>query len=393
MAVVNEVYGERLPVAVDVLGGDNLDQVWDGVKQAFEQGLPMLLVGPESQVKGHGVDYIAADVQVPMNTSGDTVSEWVRGPRSKETTMYMAVQAVAEGRASAVFSAGSSAGMYAVAHSVLGFQKRTSRPGIATSIPRLTDMSGFNVLCDSGAHIAPSPEAMVYNAVLASVVARVRHGTEEPVVAFLANGEETSKGDSTTKAARHILAHVDLPLGRLHEENVEGKHLTANTADVIVANGLLGNVALKTIEGAAKAALFGYANYLNYSLAMSDFESLCASYPQIADMLPVLQSSGLSAQDVTRLVTTIAGTELIGFGYGPAHPDSYGGAVIPGMNGIVVIGHGSIKANGIPNAVKTSLDLSASGLVGATAQALEGFDLPKELVLEAKQKYGLVNAK
>jgi glycerol-3-phosphate acyltransferase PlsX len=388
MSTILEKYSGVKPVAVDVLGGDNLEEVWEGIVAAEEKGLPMLLVGPGELVRGHGVEHIVAELQVPMDVSADDLPGWVKGDRAKESSMYTAVQAVKDERASAVFSAGSSGGMYGIAHSVLGFQKRTSRPGIAASIPRLLQPGKFNVLCDSGAHIDPSPEAMVYNALLGLCVSRTRHGVVDPGVAFLSNGEEIRKGKPVSKAARYILSNMELPFGYLLDENIESKHATGSVADVIIADGFSGNIVLKAVEGAVKNGLFGFAGYLEQMLGSLTFDGLERQFGNVLHTLNKLQHV-MSPKELAELVSAITSGALIEYGYGPVHPDTYGGAVVPGMNGLVVIGHGSIKAKGIPNAVVTSLELVSSGLVDDTAVALKDFKIPEALAREAKEKYGL----
>ena len=311
-----------LPIAVDAMGGDRAPgEVLAGVHQAASRGIPVVLVGPPG-LDGIGeIPLIEASEVIEMH---DDAAAGVR--RKKDSTLVRAAEAVRDGRASAMVSAGNTGAAMAAALLRMGRVKGVNRPAIATTIP--VPGQRPNILLDSGANAEVQAEWMVQFAQMGSVYARHRFGVQQPTVGLLSIGEEPGKGDTLRKETFALLQAAP---GIRFVGNVEGRDLMTKTADVVVTDGFTGNVALKALEGALKT-------FFNALL------TACGSSPEYkaaADaLLPAL--SPLHAE---------------------MSPETYGGAALLGVDGVCIIGHGSSNATSIANAIGLARDLVESRLV------------------------------
>ena len=320
-----------LPVAIDAMGGDNAPgEIVAGAEQAArELGVPVVLVGPPELVGDtRGLELVACTEVVDMHEEG---AKAVR--RKKDSSLVRAAELVRDGKASAMLSAGNTGATVASALLRMGRLKGVSRPAIATPIP--VPGASPTVLLDAGANAEVQPAWLVQFAQMGSAYCSARYGVAEPRVGLLNIGEEESKGNDLAKEAHGLLREAS---GIRFIGNVEGRDLMSDDVDVVVTDGFTGNVALKTLEGGMRFlrdAVFG--------AMMSSDEAIKASETLLPLLLPLAE-------------------EL--------DPDSHGGAMALGLNGVCIISHGSSSAKAVVNAVRVARDMVEQDLVARVAAAV-----------------------
>ena len=327
-----------LPIAVDAMGSDRGPaEIVAGARQAAETlGVGVLLVGrPDALGDTGGMEVLPAADVVDM---GDDPVQAVR--RKRDASIVRAAEAVREGRASAVVSAGNTGAAMAAALLRMGRISGVQRPAIATPLP--IPGSTPTLLIDCGANAECTPGQLVQFAQMGAVFAAERFGIPEPRVALLSIGEEPSKGNPLVREAHARLASLETMTGSggRFVGNVEGRHLLSSVADVVVTDGFTGNVVLKTLEGGVKFTL-------------DAVRSAVAASPEGRQASQALFSA------LAPLVTQL-------------DPDSYGGAVLLGVDGVCVISHGSSSSRAIVNAVGVARAAVADDLVGRLRQAVAG---------------------
>jgi glycerol-3-phosphate acyltransferase PlsX len=320
-----------LPVAVDAMGGDRAPgEIVAGARRAAEElGIAIVLVGrPEDIGDSGGLEILPASEVIGMD---EDPGQGVR--RKKDSSLVRAAEAVRDGQALAMVSAGNTGATMASALLRMGRLKGIVRPAIATPIPQLG--SHPTVLLDAGANAECTPAMLVQFAQMGSAYSTARYGVPEPTVALLSIGEEKSKGTPLVKDTHALLAATP---GLRFIGNAEGRDLMHDAPDVVVTDGFTGNVALKTLEGSLRF----FMNALLEVLAKND------ETKQAADVLmPYL--APLAAE---------------------FDPDNTGGAVLLGVDGVCVISHGSSSAQAIVSAVKVAHDVATAGLVDRLAHAV-----------------------
>jgi phosphate acyltransferase len=315
-----------LPIAVDAMGGDNAPgEIVDGARRAAaELGTPVVLVGrPEDiePIRGELALLPASEVIGMDADAGSSVR------RMKDSSLVRAAEAVRDGKASAMVSAGNTGATMASALLRMGRIKGVARPAIATPIPVLD--STPTVLLDAGANADCQPPWLVQFAQMGAVFARERYGIDEPRVGLLSIGEESSKGNALVKETRALLAEPGAlaASGARFIGNVEGRDVMTPDVDVIVTDGFTGNVTLKTLEGGLKALV----NAVLGALGTTDVAD-----EALAALLPL---------------------------YGTLDPDATGGAMLLGVDGVCIISHGSSSATAIVNAVRVAGEMVEAGVV------------------------------
>jgi glycerol-3-phosphate acyltransferase PlsX len=318
-----------LPIAVDAMGGDKApDEIVAGVHQAADLGIPVVLVGPNELAGRGSIDLIVATEVIEMD---EDPANAVR--RKKDSTLVRAAEAVRDGKASAMISAGNTGATMASALLRMGRIKGVNRPAIATSIP----VPGFGptVLLDSGANAEVQPDWLVQFALMGSVYATHRFGVKHPRVGLLSIGEEPGKGDTLRKEAFPLL---DSAPGINFVGNVEGRDIMTDEVDVVVTDGFTGNVVLKTLEGGlktiVKALLGAFGSDPSYE------EHATALLPALLPLYETLD------------------------------PDSQGGAILLGVDGVCIISHGSSSAKAMVNAIKVAQEMVESDMVGEIRSAI-----------------------
>ena len=328
-------------LAVDAMGGDYApDEIVAGALAAQrEHGIRILLTGPAARLREAltkldapgGLTIVPAEDNLAMD-EGALAS--LRRPRSSAA---VACQLVRRGDAAAVVSAGSTAGVVATARLRLRSLPDVPRPGLAVVLPT---RPGRTVLIDAGATADPKPEMLVQFGQLGVAYAQLALGVSAPRVGLLTIGSEPGKGNKFTRRAHELLAadppHGALPLA--FAGNVEGGDLLAGEVDVIVTDGFTGNVALKTLEG---------------SIRFASAELRAAVTATAAARLGAfLQRRGLR-ELAARLDS-----------------ESYGGAVLLGLGGTVVIAHGASTARAITSACLLAADLARGEITEKITQRL-----------------------
>jgi len=313
-----------LPIAVDAMGGDKAPgEIVAGATQAAEElGVPVVLVGRPDAIGETKLDVIAASEVIEMD---EDPGQGVR--RKKDSSLVRAAEAVRDGRASAMFSAGNTGATMASALLRMGRLKGVARPAIATPIP--VPGGSPTILLDAGANAECTAEWLVQFAQMGSAFSRQRYGIDKPKVALLSIGEEETKGNPLVKETHALLRELG---GINFVGNVEGRDLMSDAADVVVTDGFTGNVALKTLEGGIR-----YMADTVLGLLTSSDEAKEAGKVLLPSLLPIAE-------------------EL--------DPDTHGGAGLLGVKGVCIIGHGSSSARAVVNALKVARDMVESDLVG-----------------------------
>ena len=316
-------------IAVDAMGGDHApDEIVAGALTAARDlgirvaltGRPGLLrpllarLGPAANV------YVeAAEDSIAMDEGA--LASW-RRPRS---SIAVACQLVRRGQAGAVMSAGSTGAIVATAQMRLRPLPGVTRPALAVALPTRPNPT---VLIDAGAIADPKPEMLVQFAQLGVAYAEIAFGIAEPRVGLLTIGAEPGKGNKLAKRGYELLnsepPHGGMPFS--FAGNVEGSDLLAGKVDVIVTDGFTGNVALKTLEGAASFA----AGQLREVLGGS----------RTARIGTLFQRRGL--RELAERFDS----------------ETYGGAALLGLEATVVIAHGSVTARGAAAACKLAAELT-----------------------------------
>ncbi|MGX7149621.1 phosphate acyltransferase PlsX [Enterococcus ureasiticus] len=240
-----------MKIAVDAMGGDHAPQaIVEGVmlaKQDFPE-LEFLLYGKEDEIK----KYVTDETNITIIHTDEKINsddEPVKAIRRKKTaSMVLAAQAVKNGEADAIFSAGNTGALLAAGLFIVGRIKNVERPGLMSTLPVIGQSDvGFDML-DLGANADNKPEHLVQYAVLGSFYAEKVRNITKPRVALLNNGAEETKGSELTKKAFELLSEEE---GIHFIGNVEARDLLSGAADVVVTDGFTGNAVLKSIEGTA----------------------------------------------------------------------------------------------------------------------------------------------
>jgi glycerol-3-phosphate acyltransferase PlsX len=318
-----------LPVAVDALGGDKAPaEIVEGAKQAVAAGIPVLLVGPADLANRGDLPLHVATEFIDMHE--DPASS-VRN--KKDSTLVVSADLVRDGIASAMISAGNTGATMASALLRMGRIKGVKRPAIATPIP--VPGSTPTVMLDAGANAEVEAEWMTQFAVMGSVYANARYGIERPRVGLLSIGEEPGKGDTLRKKSFELLSAMD---NINFIGNVEGRDIMTPDVDVVVTDGFTGNVALKTLEGTMR------------TIVKELFASI--GQPQYKEHADALMPALLDL-------------------YSKFDPDSTGGAILLGVDGVCIISHGSSSARAMLNGIKVAKDMVDCDMVGLIANALK----------------------
>jgi phosphate acyltransferase len=312
-------------VAVDALGGDRApDEVVAGALEAASPSLEPILFGPADLDAG-GLEHVATDGIVEMH---DKPAEAVRA--KPESSLVRAVRAVADGDADAVVSAGNTGAMLAASLLHIRRLSGVQRPGIGVVIPA---RRGPSVLIDAGANADARAEHLVQFAHMGTVFAQEVLELPEPEVRLLSIGEEPEKGNQLALEAHALLAAS--PELRFRG-NMEGRMLLEGQADVVVCDGFTGNVALKTLEGTIRSVL---------TALRSDIEAS-----------PRGRLGGFLIRPAARHLRE------------RLDPETYGGAYLLGLRGLVVIAHGHSSRRAIANAVRLAARGVEHGVVEHLAE-------------------------
>jgi glycerol-3-phosphate acyltransferase PlsX len=316
------------PIAVDVMGGDYApSEILAGAHQAAEQGIPIALVGPADLADTRGLPLIPASEVIDMD---EDPAGAIR--RKRNSTLVVAAEAVRDGKASAMISAGNTGATMASALLRMGRINGVQRPAIATPVP--VPGSTPTVLLDAGANAEVQAAWLVQFATMGAVYSRRRFGVENPRIGLLSIGEEPGKGDSLRKEAYELFSDAQ---GINFVGNVEGRDIMSSDVDVVVTDGFTGNVALKTMEGTLKTVIKSLLTAIG-----------APEYKEHADaIMPALLPL-----------------------YETFDPDTYGGAILLGVDGVCIISHGSSSARAMLNGIRCAKDMVETGMVDEIRAAI-----------------------
>lgn len=331
----------HLILALDAMGGDHAPGiVLKGANIARERypDVRFLLFGDQAHIEPllhqlpklkdcveivHTPEFIASDMKPSLALR-----------QSKRSSMRLAIEAVKNGQASAVVSAGNTGALMALSKIIFGTMFGVDRPAIASYLPT---QRGETVMLDLGANVSADADTLVQYAILGEVFSRCVMGVPRPTVALLNVGSEDQKGHEEVREAANRLRTSNLPID--FQGFVEGNDITEGTVDVVVTDGFTGNIALKTAEGTARM----YAAYLRRGLKSSLWSRLGyllarKAFQQLKEKLD---------------------------------PRRYNGAVLLGLQGIVVKSHGGTDAFGFANALGVGIDMVQHRFIESVEKELQ----------------------
>ena len=332
--------GPAFSLAIDAMGGDAAPEVvLDGLELAAERHpqARFLLLGDEARVGGALARRKRAAKVCSLRHAPEVISGDLKPTaalRMRGSSMRMAIDAVAAGEAAGVVSAGNTGALMALAKIVIKTMPEIDRPALAAIGP---SARGDVVLLDLGANVQCDARNLVEFAIMGDAFARVALGLTMPSIGLLNVGSEELKGDDRVRAAAEILR--DSHVGAQFRGFIEGHDITAGTVDVVVTDGFTGNVALKTGEGALK---------LMRDLLRQVFTS----------SVPARLGYLLARPALDRLREWM-------------DPRRYNGAILLGLNGVVVKSHGGTDALGFAHAVDVAMDMVTHGY---NDRIKDGFD-------------------
>jgi phosphate acyltransferase len=327
----------RPDIALDVMGGDNAPKIpIQAAVQAVEQlDVRLTLIGDQSRIHAllpdhsrNAIEVIDAPEHVGME---DEAVSAVR--RKRRASIPVGLELLREQKVDAFVSAGNTGAVVASSVVSLGRLPGVSRPGIAIPFP--TSSGPPMLLIDAGAIVDPKPEYLWQHARLASVYAGRSMGITSPTVGLINNGEEPGKGNSLTRSAFQL---IDADPALNFVGNVEPKIVSSRPCDVLVTDGYTGNIVLKTGEGIVT---------LMQDTLRAEFRSRWYT----ALLASLLKSA------FRRAGRTLDYREI-------------GGAPLLGVNGLVVIAHGSSDETALFNAIKTGIDGANQRMLSALTEAV-----------------------
>jgi phosphate acyltransferase len=319
-------------IAVDAMGGDAAPgvPVAGAAAAARHLDVEVVLAGPtpvvESALASHG-DWrrVGLTIAEAPDVIGMTEAPTASLRRKPRASIRVAAELVARGEAQALFSAGHTGASVMAAHSAFGMIPGVDRPALATVIPT---RGRPGILLDAGASVECRPQHLLQFAVMGGAYARVALGIDRPRVGLLSIGEEETKGNELIRDAHQLLKRAPLPF----VGNVEARDIYSGAADVIVCDGFTGNVVLKTSEG-----------------LVDTVESLLRDELQ-----------GTFASQVGYLLSKRAFRRF----HRRVDPSEYGGALLLGVAGVVVVGHGRSSVRAVRNAIAMAARFAAGDFLG-----------------------------
>lgn len=314
-----------ITIALDAMGGDHgADTVIPAALNFLkhQEGAHLILVGDQAQLQQHldHAGHRADDARLRIHHSSEVVGMDESPSRAlrfkKDSSMRVAIDLVKSGQAQACVSAGNTGALMATSRYVLKTLNGIDRPAISSAIPSI---EGFTQVLDLGANVDCSAEHLFQFAVMGSVLSSAVHGVDKPRVGLLNIGEEEIKGNDQVKEAARLLSGSSLN----YIGFVEGNDIFTGGVDVVVCDGFVGNVALKTTEGVAK-------------------------------MVSHFMREAFSRNLLTKLAALIAMPVLKAFRK-RIDPRLYNGASLLGLRGIVIKSHGGADALAFESAINVAL--------------------------------------
>ena len=324
-------------IAIDAMGGDfGADPIISGVIDALkETEFKAVLVGdsnvikpliPQSYLKN--IEFLEASEVISM---ADGATDALK---RKDSTIYKAIELLKNKEVDAVVSVGHSGATMSLATLRIGRLKNISRPAIATLMPNSKESA--TLVLDVGANVDCRSEHLFQFAIMGEAYAKEILGRKEPKVGLLSNGEEESKGNEVSKEAFKLVSRLDSFVG-----NAEGNQIFDGSIDVMVCDGFMGNILLKTSEGVADAI------------------------------------GKIIKKQIKKSPLAIAGSVLMRKVFKTLKKqvsyDEYGGAPLLGVNGCVIISHGKSNSKAIKNAIFQAIKFANSNINKVIEEELSHF--------------------
>jgi glycerol-3-phosphate acyltransferase PlsX len=313
-------------IAVDAMGGDHapavvIEGVVDYLRENNrDENYKIVLVGKEKEIHKELKKYRnvrldrleIVDALEEISMKEHFLSYW---RKREQTSIKKAIDLVKNGKAMAMVSAGNTGAVMALAKNILGSMKNIDRPALAIMLPTL---KGSSLLVDVGANTDSKPHNLVEFALMGKIYLENIAGIKNPRIGLMNIGEEEVKGNELTKTTHNLLKQLDINfIG-----NVEGRDVYIGEADLIVTDGFTGNVTLKVSEGVVEVML----SMLKREIMSNIFSKIGFFFLK---------------HSLKRIKKKLDYSE-------------YGGALLLGVNGIVIIGHGGSNAKAIKNAISLS---------------------------------------
>jgi len=340
-----------MKIAVDAMGGDHAPAVViaGAVAEARTRGTQVILVGVEDQVRAELAKHPgAAELPIEVVHASEVVemAEHTMAVKAKkDSSMMVGMRLVKEGRAQAFASAGNSGAVMAAALFVLGRIPGVERPAIGSIYPAAPVPC---LVVDIGANADCKPEYLVQFALMGNAYARVMFGLEQPKIGIISNGEEEDKGSMLVRETYPLLKASGLNF----VGNVEGKDIGKGLANVVVTDGLTGNVIIKLTEGVV--SFLGKTLKRQLTGGVLNKVALVLMIPGLILMIPGL---ALLYPSVAALRKRVDWREL-------------GGAPLLGVNGVAIIGHGRSDVKAIQSMIRMAEKSVQQNLVGAIRDEL-----------------------
>ncbi len=325
--LTNNTKMDNIRIALDVMGGDRGPEVTiSGAARVLKErsNISFLLYGDEGKIRPYLSRYPALQACSEVFHTDKFISNEEKPSvalrKGRESSMRLAINAVAEGRADCIVSSGNTGALMVMAKMVLKCLPGINRPAIASVFPTMKEDT---IMLDLGANLACDSEMLVQFAVLGAVYAKVVRNIQDPRVGLLNIGSEDMKGPEQVRAAALVLNEIKMP-GHFYGY-VEGNDIPKGTVDVVVTDGFSGNIALKIAEGVG---------------ALSDYFVKKAFKSSFIAMI-----GGLLASKAIRRVQK------------KIDPRLYNGGMFLGLDGVCVKSHGGSDDVGFANAIKVAADL------------------------------------
>jgi len=332
---------QKIKIAIDAMGGDfGPEIVIPACANALKKNrnIQFLIFGDEKKINPVLSKYDELKATSKLTHTDITIASTdkpsVALRQGKGSSMRLAIEAVKNGDADGVVSAGNTGALMVMSKMIMKTLPGITRPAIASVMP---NQRGQSVMLDLGANLSCDAEVLTQFAVLGAVYAKVVRGISAPTVGLLNVGTEEMKGHDEIRAAAEILSEVQFP-GK-YVGFIEGDDITKGTTDVIVTDGFTGNVALKTAEGVGKLTKI----YLTEAFKSSPLA-----------MLGYILSRGA----IKRMTDKV-------------NPSKYNGGMFLGVNGICVKSHGGSDIPGTENAIMVAADLIKNGFNQKVAEEIE----------------------
>ncbi|MDO5396565.1 MAG: phosphate acyltransferase PlsX [bacterium] len=328
-----------MKIIIDAMGGDNAPaaQIEGAVRAVNELGVDIIFVGKEETVRGELKKYDYPEEKVSVVNADEVITnheEPAKAVRSKKnSSIVVAAGMLRNGEADALLACGNTGAILASGLLVVGRIKGILRPALATTLPTA---KGPKLLIDAGANTNCKAENLVQFGIMGSIYMKNVFDIDNPTVGLISNGEEEGKGDELTKAAYPMMKEAAFNfIG-----NIEGRDVMEGTADVMVCDGFVGNVILKTVEG---------MGYVMGNLVKDMFMK------NLATKLGGL----LALKGVKQLKQTM-------------DYRSYGGAPLLGTKKPVIKGHGSSDAKAVYNAVVQAKKFVETNVINEIVKNVNG---------------------